>query len=73
MINSISRKSIRSDKKTVSSVAWMIIVGHGFHSFIDGLTIGAAFTESLITGISISVSIFCEELPNGLGNILKLA
>ncbi|VDI00326.1 solute carrier family 39 (zinc transporter), member 14 [Mytilus galloprovincialis] len=72
MINSNASKSIKSDTKTVSSVAWMIIVGHGFHSFIDGLTIGAAFTESLITGISISVSIFCEELPNGLGDFAIL-
>jgi hypothetical protein len=33
-----------------------------------GLTIGAAFTDSILAGISICVSVFCEELPHELGN-----
>jgi len=52
----------------VATVAWMIIFGDGLHNFIDGLTIGAAFTDSILAGISICVSVFCEELPHELGN-----
>ena len=55
------------EKKEVATVAWMIIFGDGLHNFIDGLTIGAAFTDSILAGISICMSVFCEELPHELG------
>ena len=51
----------------IATVAWMIIFGDGLHNFIDGLSIGAAFNESILTGVSISVAVLCEELPHELG------
>lgn len=51
----------------IATVAWMIIFGDGLHNFIDGLSIGAAFNESIWTGVSISVAVLCEELPHELG------
>lgn len=51
----------------IKTVAWMIIFGDGFHNFIDGVSIGAAFSESILTGISISLAVMCEELPHELG------
>ena len=51
----------------VSPVAWMIIFGDGLHNFIDGLSIGAAFTESTMKGISICLAVICEEFPHELG------
>lgn len=56
----------------IATVAWMIIFGDGFHNFIDGLSIGAAFNESILTGISISVAVMCEELPHELGDFAVL-
>lgn len=38
------------DLYSVAPVAWMIIFGDGLHNFIDGLSIGAAFTESVLKG-----------------------
>lgn len=61
-----------AEKKEVATVAWMIIFGDGLHNFIDGLTIGAAFTESILAGISICVAVFCEELPHELGDFAIL-
>lgn len=50
----------------------MIIFGDGLHNFVDGLSIGAAFTESILSGISISVAVVCEEFPHELGkNIIQ--
>ena len=46
----------------------MIIFGDGIHNFIDGLSIGAAFSESILTGISVSVAVLCEEFPHELGD-----
>ena len=51
----------------IKSVAWMIVFGDALHNFIDGLAIGAAFTERIMTGISVSLAVFCEELPHELG------
>ncbi len=45
----------------------MIVFGDALHNFIDGLAIGAAFTERIMTGISVSLAVFCEELPHELG------
>jgi zinc transporter ZupT len=50
----------------------MIIFGDGLHNFIDGLSIGAAFTESVLKGISISLAVICEEFPHELGKITKI-
>ena len=57
--------------QTIAPVAWMIIFGDGLHNFIDGLSIGAAFTESILKGVSICMAVICEEFPHELGNIIK--
>jgi zinc transporter ZupT len=41
---------IGNDFYSIAPVAWMIIFGDGLHNFIDGLSIGAAFTESILKG-----------------------
>ena len=53
----------------IKAVAWMVIFGDGLHNFIDGLSIGAAFTQSTLSGISISLAVICEELPHELGKM----
>lgn len=58
--------------RSVAPVAWMIICGDGVHNFIDGLSIGAAFATSTLSGISISVAVLCEELPHELGDFAIL-
>lgn len=60
------------EHKPVAPVAWMIIFGDGLHNFIDGVSIGAAFTESILAGVSVSLAIFCEELPHELGDFAVL-
>jgi len=60
------------DLHTVAPVAWMIIFGDGLHNFIDGLSIGAAFTESILKGVSICLAVICEEFPHELGDFAIL-
>ena len=45
----------------------MVIFGDGVHNFIDGLSIGAAFTIDTMTGMSVAIAVICEELPHELG------
>lgn len=61
------------DKNTsIATVAWMVIVGDGFHNFSDGLAVGAAFSASLTTGLTTSIAVFCHELPHELGKTNNL-
>lgn len=56
----------------IAPVAWMIIIGDGLHNFIDGLSIGAAFSDSIVLGMSTSVAVIFEEFPHELGDFAVL-
>lgn len=56
----------------IATVAWMIIFGDGLHNLIDGISIGAAFSESILSGVSVSVAVLCEEFPHELGDVAIL-
>ena len=62
----------KSALQQIKTVAWMVLMGDSLHKFVDGLSIGAAFTDSVVTGLSVSLAILCEELPHELGNPLTL-
>ncbi|KAI1301311.1 Metal cation symporter ZIP14 [Halotydeus destructor] len=64
--------SAGGSRDEIATVAWMIIIGDALHNFIDGLSIGAAFSESILAGISISVAVVCEEFPHELGDFAVL-
>jgi zinc transporter ZupT len=77
----VIRKALKGDKLTdatpkraaeIAPVAWMIIIGDGLHNFIDGLSIGAAFTESIHQGMIICLAVIFEELPHELGDFAVL-
>ena len=67
-VDSVKNMSGSGPENRIATVAWMIIFGDGIHNFIDGLSIGAAFSESILTGISVSVAVLCEEFPHELGD-----
>ncbi|CAB4024526.1 Zinc transporter ZIP10 [Paramuricea clavata] len=64
-------KEINSNTK-IASLAWMVIVGDGFHNLADGLAVGAAFSASFTSGLSTAVAVFCHELPHELGDFAVL-
>lgn len=55
------------EEKKIATVAWMIVIGDGLHNFIDGLAIGVSCSTSVLSGLSTSLAILCEELPHELG------
>lgn len=72
VLRELGSKTSELIKKNIAPVAWIIMAGEGLHNFIDGLSIGAAFSENLVQGISLSVAILCEEFPHKLGKIASL-
>ncbi|GAB1608089.1 zinc transporter ZIP6-like [Argonauta hians] len=54
------------------TVGWVVLIGDMLHNFLDGISMGAAFTMDLATGFSISLAIICEELPHELADIAIL-
>ncbi|THD19120.1 Zinc transporter ZIP8 [Fasciola hepatica] len=50
----------------------MIVIGDGVHNFMDGLSLGAGFRQSLSLGLSLTLSVLCEELPHELGDVAIL-
>ncbi|XP_041466422.1 metal cation symporter ZIP14-like isoform X2 [Lytechinus variegatus] len=67
-----SHAQIYDGTNMIATVAYMIIFGDGLHNFIDGLAIGASFTNSVYQGISTSVAVICEEFPHELGDFAIL-
>ncbi|KAG7323745.1 hypothetical protein KOW79_013447 [Hemibagrus wyckioides] len=57
---------------SLSTVAWMVIMGDGIHNLTDGLAIGVAFSQSLTGGLSTAIAVFCHELPHELGDLAML-
>lgn len=45
------------EKVEIASVAYMIIFGSSMNNFVDGMSIGAAFSDSVVRGIGESNSI----------------
>uniref|UniRef100_A0A1I8I022 Solute carrier family 39 (Zinc transporter), member 14 n=1 Tax=Macrostomum lignano TaxID=282301 RepID=A0A1I8I022_9PLAT len=70
MVN--SNRDVSTWLAKVQPVAWMILLGDALHNFIDGLSIGAAFTRSTLSGVSICLAVLCEELPHELGDFAIL-
>ncbi|XP_053214642.1 metal cation symporter ZIP14-like [Panonychus citri] len=68
----IDTSSSNPGERDIATIAWMIILGDGLHNFIDGLSVGAAFSNSILTGISTSVAVICEEFPHELGDFAVL-
>jgi zinc transporter ZupT len=58
--------------RIMKAAGWMIFLGDMLHNFIDGLTLGAAFTVSIGEGLRMSLPIMCEEFPHELGDIAVL-
>ncbi|CAH1785941.1 unnamed protein product [Owenia fusiformis] len=67
------KKGIKSlEKDEIDTVAWVLILGDAMHNFVDGVTIGAGFAQSILTGVGLAVCIMCEHVPHKIGDFAIL-
>jgi zinc and cadmium transporter len=50
----------------------MILIGDGFHNFVDGVLIAAAFMESTALGLVTATAVIAHEIPQEVGDFLIL-
>ncbi len=54
------------------STATMILIGDGFHNFVDGILIAAAFTADIQLGIATTTAVIIHEIPQEIGDFMVL-
>lgn len=55
-------------KCDVHPVSYLILIGDGFHNFIDGIIIGVSFMVGIPFGIVTTLLIIAHEIPQELGD-----
>ena len=50
----------------------LVLIGHAFHSFVDGVAIGAAVQTSLPLGVSTATAVALHEVPQQVGDYAVL-
>lgn len=54
------------------STAAMILIGDGFHNFVDGVLIAAAFASDVQLGIATTAAVIMHEIPQEIGDFMVL-
>ena len=50
----------------------MILIGDGFHNFVDGILIAAAFMVDVQLGIATTTAVIIHEIPQEIGDFMVL-
>jgi zinc and cadmium transporter len=53
-------------------VATLIVVGDGFHNFVDGVLIASAFVTDPVLGVAAAVALIAHEVPQEIGDFMVL-
>lgn len=53
-------------------VVTLIVVGDGFHNFVDGVLIASAFVTDPVLGVAAAVALIAHEVPQEVGDFMVL-
>jgi zinc and cadmium transporter len=53
-------------------VATLVVVGDGFHNFVDGVLIASAFVTDHVLGVAAAVALIAHEIPQEVGDFMVL-
>ncbi|KHN73696.1 2-acylglycerol O-acyltransferase 1 [Toxocara canis] len=71
-IDVVEQVVIDTSHLEVATVAYMIIFGSSANNFVDGMSIGAAFSDSFSDGLSIGIAVIAQQFPQELGTLAIL-
>ncbi|MCW5574660.1 MAG: ZIP family metal transporter [Burkholderiales bacterium] len=55
-----------------SRTGMLIVIGDGFHNFVDGVLIAAAFMTDTALGVATTLAIIAHEIPQEVGDFMVL-
>ncbi len=58
-----------ADCEVHDAAAALVLIGDGFHNFVDGAIIGAAVLTSVPLGINTAIAVAAHEIPQEVGDI----
>jgi zinc and cadmium transporter len=53
-------------------VVTLVVVGDGFHNFVDGVLIASAFLVSPVVGVTAAIALIAHEIPQEIGDFMVL-
>jgi len=56
----------------IKPYAFINIVADSIHNYADGLSIGAAFSLNIVSGVAVTLAMMVHEIPEGLGDFVIL-
>ncbi|GMS80268.1 hypothetical protein PENTCL1PPCAC_2443, partial [Pristionchus entomophagus] len=71
-IQVVEKRIVKTAEVEVASVAYMIIFGSSANNFVDGMSMGAAFADSMMRGLSIGIAVVSQQFPQELGTLAIL-
>ena len=60
------------DAEEAGKSGWMVLIGDGFHNFVDGILIAAAFLTNPQLGIVAAIAVVAHEIPQEIGDFMVL-
>jgi len=70
--HSHGEEEFSKDHAHIHPVGRLVLISDGFHNFVDGLAIGAAFIVSPAIGIATTLAIALHEIPQEIGDFALL-
>ncbi|KAL3984863.1 ZIP Zinc transporter family protein [Acanthocheilonema viteae] len=71
-VDVVEKKVLNPSELDVATVAWMIMFGSLMNNFVDGMSNGAAFANSLARGFSVGIAVIAQQLPQEIGTLAIL-
>uniref|UniRef100_A0A0R3RZR3 MFS domain-containing protein n=1 Tax=Elaeophora elaphi TaxID=1147741 RepID=A0A0R3RZR3_9BILA len=68
----VEQMEVRPETLEIPSIAYMILFGSSANNFVDGMSNGVAFADSLGRGLSIGVACIAQQFPQELGTLAIL-
>jgi zinc and cadmium transporter len=53
-------------------IVTLVVVGDGFHNFVDGVLIASAFLISPVVGVTAAIALIAHEIPQEIGDFVVL-